>query len=123
MKTPEVFSLVAAGFAAVCALALYLKEQPPEPCVANLSSTSYPFWDYEQQWLDNPIAFPEDSELYKDGIQDSRDWVYRLVELSENSDHPSSVYVNPQNNREYWVPGLCWVGKVNSFGEPILYRR
>lgn len=47
----------------------------------------------------------------------------RLVEMSQDSDWPSSIYTNPRNGNRFYVPGLCYVGAIDSFGDPVLYRK
>ena len=69
-------------------------------------------WDYDK-----------DSDYYRMGIKTSVDLAYKLVEMSRDSSHPSSIYVNPKTGDEFYVPGLCRVGDVDWFGDPILVRK
>jgi len=102
---------------------LYERHTAPEPCITNLSIHSYPTFESEQIMLDNIVDYNEDSDFYRNGIQTSEELAEMLVEMSQDSKWPSSIYTNPQDGRRYYVPGLCYVGEVNVFGEPVLYRR
>lgn len=109
---------------ATVALALYAGSYTtPRPCIANLSTNAYPFFAWEQQMLDNIVEYSEESDMHREGIKTSAELAHRLVEMSQDSEWPSSIYVNAKTGKEYYVPGLCYVGKVDWLGEPILYRR
>lgn len=122
----------AAGVTIACAtvsLAIYtgMKYQElfntPEPCIVNLSIHSYPMFEWEQIMLDNIVEYNEDSDWYRDGIKTSEELAERLVEMSQDSNWPSSIYTNPRTERRFYVPGLCYVGDVDGFGDPVLYRK
>jgi hypothetical protein len=102
---------------------LYERHTSPEPCITNLSIHSYPNFEWEQIMLDNIVNYNKDSDMYRHGIKTSEELAKKLVEMSQDSNWSSSIYTNPKNNRKYYVPGLCYVGEVNFFGEPILYRK
>lgn len=113
---------------ATVALALYAgmlceRYTAPRPCITNLSTSSYPYFEWEQKMLDEIVEYSEDSDMYREGIKTSAELAHRLVEMSQDSEWPSSIYVNAKTGKEYYVPGLCYVGKVDWRGEPILYRR
>lgn len=95
----------------------------PRPCVANLSITSYPHFIWEQTMLEENIEYGPDSDFYRAGIKTSADLAHKLVEITQDSDYPSSIYVNPRNGAEFYVPGLCRVDSVDWFGDPILVRK
>lgn len=102
---------------------LYERHVAPEPCIENLSIYSYPNFEWEQIMLDNIVEYNEDSDMYRHGIKTSEQLAEKLVEMSKDSKWPSSIYTNPQNNNKYYVPGLCYVGGVDFFGEPVLYKK
>lgn len=102
---------------------LYERHTAPRPCITNLSTTSYPMFEWEQIMLDTSTEYNKDSDFYRAGIKTSADLAWRLVEMSKDSDHPSSIYTNPRNGKEFYVPGLCRVGPIDAFGNPILYER
>lgn len=108
---------------AVYAGMLYERHTAPEPCITNLSNTSYPHFDWEQKLLDHEVAYDQDSEYHQAGFKNSTDLAHHLVEMNEDSQWPSSIYTNPQNGNQFYVPGLCYVGDVDWFGNPVLYRR
>ena len=95
----------------------------PRPCVANISPTSYPMFIWEQEMLDEVYDYGPESEFYRSGIKTSAELAYKLVEMSQDSKFPSSIYVNPRNGKEFYVPGLCRVGVVDGLGDPILVRK
>ena len=120
----------ATGVAIACAtvgLAIYtgmLYEQhtAPRPCIVNLSHHSYPNFEFEQMMLDNVVGYTKESDMYRWGVKTSEELAEKLVELSQDSEWPSSIYVN-EKGEKFYVPGLCYVGDVDFFGDPILYRR
>lgn len=102
---------------------LFERYTAPEPCIVNLSTTSYPMFEFEQIMLDNIVEYNEDSDFYRAGIKTSEELAERLVEMSQDSNWPSSIYTNPRTERRFYVPGLCYVGDVDGFGDPVLYRK
>ena len=102
---------------------LYERHTAQEPCITNLSIYSYPNFEWEQIMLDDIVDYSEDSDFYRDGIQTSEELAEMLVEMSQDSNWPSSIYTNTRTGIRYYVPGLCYVGEVNYFGEPVLYRK
>jgi len=102
---------------------LYERHTAPEPCITNLSIYSYPNFEWEQIMLDNIVDYNEDSDFYRHGIQTSEELAEMLVEMSQDSNWQSSIYTNDRTGIRYYVPGLCYVGEVNVFGEPVLYRK
>lgn len=105
---------------AIYAGMLYERHTAPRPCILNLSQHSYP--QFEQMMLDNVVEYTKESDMYRWGVKTSEELAEKLVELSQDSDWPSSIYVNDRGEK-FYVPGLCYVGDVDFFGEPILYRR
>lgn len=95
----------------------------PSPCIVNLSVYSYPNYEYEQMMLDDVVDYTEDSVYYREGVKTSEELAERLVDMSQDSEYPSLIYVNERNGDKFYVPGLCYVGAVNIFGDPILYRK
>jgi hypothetical protein len=95
----------------------------PEPCFPNLHSTTYPmFIRQEQGWLEDKTPYPTDSEFAQAGILTPRDLAYDLVDRLSDSEHPSQIYRNPANGKEFWIPGLCYF-ELDAFGDPIIYRK
>lgn len=115
---------------AVCAMSISFfagmlakKMLTPRPCVANLSTTSYPMFVWEQAMLEESWEYDKESDFYRSGIKTSVDLAYKLVEISQDSSHPSSIYINTKTGSKFYVPGLCRVGSVDWFGDPILVRK
>lgn len=102
---------------------MYERHTAPKPCIVNLSVHSYPNFEWEQIMLDSVVGYNKDSDFYRSGIKTSEELAERLVEMSQDSDWPSSIYTNPRNGNRFYVPGLCYVGAVDSFGDPVLYRK
>jgi len=102
---------------------LYERHTAPVPCITNLSIYSYPNFEWEQIMLDDIVDYSEDSDFYRHGIQTSEELAEMLVEMSQESNWPSSIYTNPQDGSRYYVPGLCYVGKTDWLGVPTLYLR
>ena len=94
----------------------------PRPCIINLSHHSYPNFEFEQMMLDNVVGYTKESDMYRWGVKTSEELAEKLVEMSQVSEWPSSIYVN-EKGEKFYVPGLCYVGDVDFFGDPILYRR
>lgn len=93
----------------------------PHPCIVNLSVYSYPQFEFEQQMLDNIVEYSQESDMYRWGVKTSEELAEKLVEMSKGSEHPSSIY--ELEGKKFYVPGLCYVGDVDMFGDPILYRK
>lgn len=108
---------------AIYAGMLYERITAPEPCITNLSIYSYPNFEWEQIMLDDIVDYNEDSDFYRQGIKTSEELAEMLVEMSQDSKWPSSIYTNPRTGIRYYVPGLCYVGKIDGLGEPVLYMR
>lgn len=102
---------------------LYERHTTPRPCIVNLSVTSYPYFEHEQMMLDNIVDYDEDSDFYRAGIKTSEELAERLVEMSQDTNYPSEIYINPRTQEKFYVPGLCYVGDVDFSGDPILYRK
>lgn len=101
----------------------YAEYTTPEPCIANLAHTTYPWIaKIEQGMLDEVIEYDEDSDLYGGGIKTSEDLAYRLVEMSQDSEYPSEIYINPITKRKFFIPALCRY-EVDGLGDPVLYRK
>ena len=94
----------------------------PRPCIINLSVYSYPQFEFEQAMLDNVVEYNQESDMYRWGVKTSEELAEKLVEMSQDSKWPSSIYVNKQGQK-FYVPGLCYVGEIDGFGDPILYRK
>lgn len=107
---------------AIYAGMLYERHTTPRPCIVNLSLHSYPNFEFEQMMLDNVVEYTKESDMYRWGVKTSEELAEKLVEMSQDSEWPSSIYVN-EKNEKFYVPGLCYVGDVDFFGDPILYRR
>lgn len=52
---------------------LYERHTAPVPCIANLSTTSYPIFKWEQIMLDDVTEYHEDSDFYRNGFVDFAD--------------------------------------------------
>ena len=101
---------------------LYERHTAPRPCAINLSHHSYPNFEFEQMMLDNVVEYNKESDMYRWGVKTSEELAEKLVEMSQDSEWPSSIY-NNDKGQKFYVPGLCYVGDVDFFGDPILYRR
>jgi hypothetical protein len=102
---------------------LYERHTAPNPCITNLSIHSYPQFGFEQMMIDTIIHYNKDSDFYRTGIKTSEEMAEHLVEMSQDSDYPSSIYTNQTSGRKFYVPALCYVGKIDVFGDPILYKK
>lgn len=102
---------------------LYEQYTAPRPCIINLSHHSYPHFEFEQMMLDNVVEYTEESDMYRWGVKTSEELAEKLVEMSQGSEHPSAIYINERTGNKFYIPGLCYVGEVDFFGDPILYRK
>lgn len=101
---------------------LYGRHTAPEPCIQNMARGSYPvFWN-EQEMLDDVVEYPVGSDFYNTGWKTSEDLAYALVEMSQDSDYPTEIYVNERTGRKFYIPGLCFY-ELDFLGDPILYSR
>lgn len=98
------------------------EELTREPCIRSYYSLDFGWMDrLEQEWIDKATPYPEDSEFVTElGIKDSREWVFYLYEQGEGI--ANDIHVD-NFGREYVIPYKCYVGEVNYWNEPIMYRR
>lgn len=121
---------VAAVSLSFLAGASYNKHTADRPCIRNYHSTSFPwFGNLEQKMLENTDPYDEDSDFAKSGIKSPSAFIKRLIELERtdqfalNYDRKTEIFANEKNGKEFIVPANCYIGEVDYFGEPILYRR
>lgn len=103
---------------------LYGRQTAPEPCIANYHSTTPPwFARMEQELLENTEPYTDTEDKL---AETPRDLMHQLVDyMAENAgpgERSTRIFTSPKDGKEYIVPGNCYVGKVNFWGEPTLYR-
>jgi hypothetical protein len=100
---------------------LYQIAVTPRPCISNLSERLHILNSQMQSMLDNNNEYNPNSEFYQSGITSPRELAHHLVEMSQSSAFPSSIFVNDQG-QEFYVPSFCRIDSVTALGNPILVR-
>lgn len=96
----------------------------PEPCIRSLYSLDYNYISrLEQEMIDRKIVYDEDSDMYKAGINNSREFLDYLYEYAaENGGFVPEIHVD-NLGREYIIPYKCYVGKTDWLNAPIMYKQ
>lgn len=100
----------------------YSNQTAPRPCIANYHTHTAPwFGRMEQEYIENTDPYPVDSDFAKAGYKNPNELMKAVFAMSKDTEWPTEVFVNENTGEEFVVPGLCYVGKVDGFGDPILY--